>query len=142
MAVAQRERVLMAASQSGGFIFPAFLPAFDGAATLVNLLSLLIGSGQSLSEVVDGLPAVHIAHQAVPTPWDQKGAVMRHLVEMNQDSDLVLVDGIKINADHGWSLVLPDPEDPVTHVWVEADSMAEARARAEVQAARILELLS
>ena len=37
MDVARSEKVTLAASQSGGFIFPSFLPAFDGAATLVNL---------------------------------------------------------------------------------------------------------
>ena len=37
MEVARSERVTLAASQSGGFIFPRFLPAYDAAATLVNL---------------------------------------------------------------------------------------------------------
>ena len=47
MEVARSEHVTLAASQSGGFIFPRFLPAYDGAATLVNLLALLTATGRS-----------------------------------------------------------------------------------------------
>ena len=120
MEVARSEQVTLAASQSGGFIFPAFLPAYDAAATLVNLLALLTATGRKLSELVAELPQVHIAHQAVHTPWDQKGMVMRTLVERSQGRDLVLVDGVKVIEDDGWALVLPDPEEPLTHVWAEA----------------------
>ncbi|MHB1712558.1 MAG: sugar phosphate nucleotidyltransferase, partial [Acidimicrobiales bacterium] len=65
--------VILAASQSGGFIFPGFLPAYDAAATLVNLIALLARAGRPLSELVATLPKVHIAHQSVHTPWDRKG---------------------------------------------------------------------
>jgi mannose-1-phosphate guanylyltransferase/phosphomannomutase len=40
---------------------------------------------------------------------------------------VTLVDGVKVVTDHGWALILPDPEDPVTHVWAEGDNEAEAR---------------
>ena len=39
----------------------------------------------------------------------------------------MLVDGVKILDDDGWALVLPDPEEPLTHVWAEAGSDHEAR---------------
>ena len=46
--------------------------------------------------------------------------VMRTLVERSQGRELVLVDGVKVLEDDGWALVLPDPEEPLTHVWAEA----------------------
>ncbi|MFI5040850.1 MAG: hypothetical protein ACHQNA_03205, partial [Acidimicrobiales bacterium] len=64
-----------------------------GAATLVNLLALLTAAGTNLSELVAELPQVHIVHHSVHTPWDQKGMVMRTLVESSQGRDLVLDDG-------------------------------------------------
>ena len=76
------------------------------------------------------MPPVRIAHQAVHTPWDQKGMLMRTLVERSQGRELVLVDGVKVIEDDGWALVLPDPEEPLTHVWAEAPSAAQAEARA------------
>ena len=41
------------------------------------MLDLLARSERSLAEVVDGLPKVHLAHETVVTPWEQKGMVMR-----------------------------------------------------------------
>ncbi|HEX7459536.1 MAG TPA: hypothetical protein VF279_02830, partial [Acidimicrobiales bacterium] len=141
MEVARSEKVTLAASQSGGFIFPAFLPAFDGAATLVNLISLLTSTDRKLSEVVAAMPPVRIAHQSVHTPWDQKGMLMRTLVERSQGRELVLVDGVKVIEEDGWALVLPDPEEPLTHVWAEAPSAARAEARAQEYATRLEQLL-
>ncbi len=48
--------------------------------------------------------------------------VMRTLVEQRKDREVELVDGVKVHHDDGWALALPDPEEPVTHVWAEADS--------------------
>jgi mannose-1-phosphate guanylyltransferase/phosphomannomutase len=141
MEVARSEKVTLAASQSGGFIFPRFLPAFDGAATLVNLIALLSSTGRRLSELVAAMPPVRIAHQAVHTPWDQKGMLMRTLMERFQGRDLILVDGIKVLEDDGWALVLPDPEEPLTHVWAEAPSAAQAESRAQEYATRLEHLL-
>ncbi len=133
--------IALAASQDGGFIFPAFLPAFDAIAALVHLLELLARSGLRLSKLVSGLPQVHVAHESVVTPWEQKGLVMRKVVEAVKDHEMLLVDGVKILLDDGWALVLPDPDEPLTHVWAEATSDADARGRAQAQARQIRQLL-
>ena len=52
---------------------------------------------------------------------------MRTLVERSQGRDLVLVDGVKVIEDDGWALVVPDPEEPLTHVWAEAPSASAPR---------------
>ncbi|HVC15553.1 MAG TPA: sugar phosphate nucleotidyltransferase [Acidimicrobiales bacterium] len=141
MEVAASGEVGFAASQSGGFVWPEILPAYDAAATLVELVSMLSLTGQPLSKIVDDLPAVHIAKEAVMTPWEQKGMVMRTLVEQLDGQDLVLIDGVKVPAEDGWALVLPDPDEPVTHVWAEGPSEARARARAQQYAVRLRQLL-
>jgi mannose-1-phosphate guanylyltransferase/phosphomannomutase len=141
MEVAATGGVTFAASQSGGFLWPDFLPAFDAAATVVELVTMVAASGQSLSKLVHGLPPVCIAHEAVVTPSERKGTVMRVLVEQLDGQDLVLVDGVKIPEDDGWVLVLPDPEDPVTHVWAEASSEARSQARAQQYAVRLRQML-
>jgi mannose-1-phosphate guanylyltransferase/phosphomannomutase len=140
MEVAAHGDIVLAASQEGGFIFPSFLPAYDATATLVNLLALLAKTGLRLSKVVEAAPRFHIAHEIVPTPWEQKGLVMRTLVETSKE-ELVLVDGVKVLRDNGWVLVLPDPEEPVTHVWAEGPSEAEARALVQEYCRRIRHLM-
>jgi mannose-1-phosphate guanylyltransferase/phosphomannomutase len=141
MEVTSTEDVILGASEHAGFIFPGFMPAFDAAATLVNLLALLSRTGKPLSHLVGTLPKVHIAHQSVHTPWEQKGTVMRTLVERSEGRDLILLDGVKVLEPDGWALVIPDPEEPVTHVWAEAASDAQAGARAQEYAVRIRQLM-
>ena len=49
--------------------------------------------------------------------------------------------GQKIEDADGWVLVLPDPEDPICHVWAEGASMSDARRRAQDYVGRIRRLL-
>ncbi len=140
MEVAGSDHLDFAASQEGGFIWPDFLPAYDATATLVKLLDLLAAAERPLSEIVDDTRESHIAHEAVPTPWERKGAVMREIVEQTKGQEVILVDGAKIIYPEGWALVLPDPELPVTHVWAEGQSEQEARRLVSIYSGRIAEL--
>jgi mannose-1-phosphate guanylyltransferase/phosphomannomutase len=140
MTAATEPGVGFAADGRGGFILPGFLPAFDAAASLVKILDLLARSSRMLSAVREGLPKVHMSHDTVVTPWEQKGLVMRSLVEM-AGRTVTLVDGVKVSHGDGWVLALPDPEEPLTHVWAESTSDGEARRLAQEYGRRIRQLL-
>jgi mannose-1-phosphate guanylyltransferase/phosphomannomutase len=135
--------VSFAANQRGGYIFPAFLPAFDAAAGLVQLIALLAASDEGLIDVVGRLPDMPIEHAEVPTPFEQKGLVMRTLMEQlaEEGAELELLDGIKVRVPEGWVLVVPDPEEPVTHVWAEGHDRAESRKLSAAFASRVEEVL-
>lgn len=130
-----------AANTEGGIILPGFLPAFDAAAGLLKMLDLLSGRGVALSTLVDAAPEVHVVHEEVVTPWEQKGTVMRTLVEQTQGRDVDLIDGVKVHHEVGWALVLPDPEEPVTHIWSEGETPEDARTLAQEYARRIRQML-
>jgi mannose-1-phosphate guanylyltransferase / phosphomannomutase len=66
--------------------------------------------------------------------------VMRSLVEM-AGRDVEMVDGVKVPYPDGWVLALPDPEEPLTHVWAESTSDAEARRLAQEYSRRIRQLV-
>lgn len=140
MDAASEPGVGFSGSADGGFILPGFLPAFDAAASLVKVLELLARSGERLSAIVGRLPRTHLAHDTVVTPWEQKGMIMRSLVEMSKDREVVLIDGIKVRHEGGWALALPDPEEPITHVWAESGSDADAKALVNEYARRIRQL--
>ena len=136
--------VTFAGSADGGCMWPDFLPAYDAAVTLMKLLDLLAADGRRLSEVVDSLPSVHVVHETVVTPWERKGTVMREIMEHADGREVSLVDGVKVferGPGDAWALVLPDPEEALTHVWAEADSEPEARRRAQHYAERIRQVL-
>jgi mannose-1-phosphate guanylyltransferase/phosphomannomutase len=141
MDAASEPGVGFSGSTDGGFILPGFLPAFDAAANLVKVLELLARTGERLSTIVGRLPRPHLAHETVVTPWEQKGMIMRSLVEMSKDREVQLIDGVKVRHDGGWALALPDPEEPVTHVWAESATDAEAKALVKEYARRIRQLL-
>ncbi len=130
MELAASARIDFGIGIDGGYVFPEFLPAFDATATLAKLLSLLAESGLRLSKVVDGEAPVHILHRRIPTPWEAKGHLMRSVVEASHGSELLLVDGVKVLEEGGWVLVLPDPEEPFTDLWVEGGSEDDAQERA------------
>jgi mannose-1-phosphate guanylyltransferase/phosphomannomutase len=44
---------------------------------------------------------------------------------------------VKVLRPDGWALVLPDPEDPFTHVWAESDGDTAARQLAQEYARAI-----
>ncbi len=140
MAAAMEPAVGFASDGAGGYILPGFLPAFDAAGALLKILDLLARTERTLADVVAGLPKSHVVHETVVTPWEQKGLVMRSLVEM-AGRDVVLVDGVKVMHDDGWVLALPDPEEPVTHVWAEGNTDADSRRLGQEYARRIRQLL-
>ena len=131
-----------AVSSDGGAILPGFLPAFDAAAGLLKLLELLARTGRTLSDVVEGLPEVSMVRDSVVTPWEQKGAVMRGLVELAKDREVELIDGVKIIHEDGWVLALPDPEEPLTHLIAEAVDERSARRLVDEYERRIGQMLS
>jgi len=141
MDAATEPGVGFAGNTDGGFILPGFMPAFDAAATLIKVLDLLAFHDQRLSVVVGDLPRIHMAHEVVVTPWEHKGLVMRTLVEQSKDRQVDLVDGVKVHHDGGWALALPDPEEPVTHVWAEGQTDADARRLAQEYARRIRQIV-
>ncbi len=116
---ASAEGVVFAGAVGGGYVFPQFLPAYDAIASLANLLELLAPTGRPLSELVAELPEPTLIHRRLACPWAKKGVVMRVLNERLAGRDLDLTDGIKVIDERGWSQVLPDPDEPLVHLYAE-----------------------
>ncbi len=134
---ATRADVIFAGSVGGGFVFPDFLPAYDGVASLCKLLELLAPVDRPLSELVGELPESTVVHRRVRCPWARKATVMRVLAERVKGLDVDLMDGIKVFEERGWVQVLPDPDEPLVHIYAEGETEADA---AELEA-RYLEVV-
>jgi mannose-1-phosphate guanylyltransferase / phosphomannomutase len=141
MEAAREPDVVFAAGLSGGYVLPEFVAAYDASAMLVRTLELLALRNIRLSEVVAKLPERHIVRESVITPWEQKGTVMRTLMERSGDRELILVDGVKVCHDDGWVLAWPDPDEPITNVWAEASGDQAARRLAEEYVRRIRQMI-
>jgi mannose-1-phosphate guanylyltransferase / phosphomannomutase len=119
---AAQEGVVFAGAVGGGYVFPEFLPAYDAVASLAKLLELLASVDRPISELVAELPETTLVHHQLPCPWALKGLVMRVLNERLAGRDLDLTDGIKLHEERGWSQVLPDPDEPLIHLYAEGDT--------------------
>ncbi|MFH1149922.1 MAG: sugar phosphate nucleotidyltransferase [Actinomycetota bacterium] len=129
MVAARQEGIVFAGGGGGGFIFPDFMPAYDAMMAFARLLEFLALAGESLSAIVEGLPEFHLQSRVVYTSWENKGTVMRELLEAHAEERLDTTDGVKINlSDRSWVLVLPDPDEPVLHLYAEGDGEVDCQA--------------
>jgi mannose-1-phosphate guanylyltransferase/phosphomannomutase len=139
MEAAARDDVVLAGDGAGSFVFPQFQPTVDGLMAVAKLLEFLATQELSLSQVVSSLPPYYLQRRSVSCPWEAKGTVMRLLNEQYKDQRTELIDGIKIHVrDDEWVLVLPDPDQPLFHIFAESMSEADAAALAD-KYARIIE---
>jgi mannose-1-phosphate guanylyltransferase/phosphomannomutase len=67
----------------------------------------------------DSFDHVHTEH--IECPWSAKGRVMRGLAEkFGGDPDAILAEGVLLNVEDGWVLMLPDPDSPAFYVYAES----------------------
>jgi mannose-1-phosphate guanylyltransferase/phosphomannomutase len=63
---------------------------------------------------------------------------MRVLTEQLKGRELDLTDGIKVIDDRGWAEVLPDPDEPLVHIYAEGET-EEASAELETELQSLVE---
>ena len=132
--VAAGDGFVFGGAVGGGYVFPEFLPAYDAVASLCKLLELLAPVQRLLSELVGDLPRPALVRRDIPCPWALKGLVMRVLAERAQGREVDTLDGIKVFDERGWTQVLPDPDEPVVHLYAEgATPEASEELLAELQ---------
>jgi mannose-1-phosphate guanylyltransferase/phosphomannomutase len=100
----------------------------DGLLFLVKVLEFLAREEIKLSELIEVIPEFHRREEAIECPWEAKGKVMRSLIEQTPKEKIELVDGVKVRHEDGWTLVLPDSEEPIFHVYTEAETPERAEA--------------
>lgn len=110
---------------------------FDAMYTLVKVLDTLAMSKLALSELVESIPHFHLLRRAVPCPWEDKGRVMRLLIEEMKDETVEMVDGIKVFKEGGWTLILPDSDEPLFQVFAQGVTEQRAEELAGVYAKKI-----
>lgn len=110
-----------------------FFLHFDALAALTRILSFAAAEDVKVGDLIDEIPAFHIHRKDVPVSREAKGWVIRRLIEgAGKTARLELLDGVKVFHPEGWSLVLPDPEQPLCRVFSEGVSMEVAESLTEM----------
>jgi mannose-1-phosphate guanylyltransferase/phosphomannomutase len=121
MNAAELEDIDLVGGTKGGVIFPKFSSATDGMFTIVKILEMLSASGKSLSKIEKETPRLFMSKNNMFCTKEQKGKIMRKLVEESDSMKRELIDGIKIFFDqYKWVLCIPDSEREIFHVNAEA----------------------
>jgi mannose-1-phosphate guanylyltransferase / phosphomannomutase len=128
---AAEDGVIFAGAVGGGYVFPEFLPAYDAIASLCKLLELLAPVRRPVSELVADLPQPTLVHLQLHCPFALKGLMMRVLTERLKDRERDLTDGIKVFDERGWAQVLPDPDEPLLHLYAEGRTERDSQALAD-----------
>jgi mannose-1-phosphate guanylyltransferase / phosphomannomutase len=125
---AASEGVVFAGAPDGGFIFPGVQPGFDAVMSVAKVLELLALEQRPLSELCAEAPRSSLIHQRAPVPWSLKGLAMRELAERIKDTREEQVDGIRVEENGGWAQLVPDPDEPLFHIYAEGTNGQESAA--------------
>jgi mannose-1-phosphate guanylyltransferase/phosphomannomutase len=128
---AAREGVVFAGTPDGGFVFRGVQPGFDAAMSLAKALELLALEQRPLSELCENVPSTSLIHQRAPVPWSLKGLAMRELSERVKDIRVEHADGIRVEENGGWAQLVPDPDEPLFHIYAEGGDGDESAALAQ-----------
>jgi len=134
--------IVFASGPDDEAIFPEMHSAFDAMYALAKFLELLAASRRKLSELRAELPRWYMVTRTVNCPWEHKGRIMRSLIDEQRNGHIQLLDGLRIEHDDGWVLVLPDATDPAFKVYAEGGSEESASRYVETISERIEDLVN
>ncbi|MCR3921606.1 MAG: sugar phosphate nucleotidyltransferase [Firmicutes bacterium] len=117
--------------------YDPFILSFDAIASLTKILEFLASQEMELTELVNDIPSFYVHKREVDCSWGAKGAVMRRLIEETRDDEVELLDGVKVQHDQGWALVLPDSEKPIYRIYSEGLNAEMAEELTDIYAKRI-----
>lgn len=121
--------------------FSQFLMNFDGLFTYCTLLEFMARKNISLSTLIEEIPAFFMDKRDISVPWEDKGRVIRRLIEERPSEELELLDGVKVFHPNGWTLVLPDPEEPICRVFSEGITMEVAESLSDFYIDKIMNII-
>ena len=121
----------------------AFGAWFDPAVQAVLLTARMMKEGIGLSELVETAGECHVAEMEVECPWEEKGRVLRTLVQDagRAGEEAETREGIRLIRHNGRVLVLPDVNRPVYRIYADAASMEAAESLADDMAKKVRALL-
>ncbi len=126
----RREGAVLGGEISGHIYFADVYGFDDAIYAVLKMGEILSGSGEVLSEIVDGIPH----HPCTPVkfyycPDEEKFKVVREIAESLKSAGYrtVMLDGVKVVDDDGWFLIRASNTQPKIELKVEAETEEKLR---------------
>ncbi len=107
---------------NGGIICPQVNYTRDAISGMALILGLLAESGQTVSQIVDGLPRYYFAKGKAELAPERVETALENLPGFLEGYELDLRDGIKATAPDHWIHVRKSGTEPIIRVYVESGS--------------------
>lgn len=119
-----------------------YILSFDAIWGVGVLIDYLASKSIMLSDIVSMLPNFYMEKRAVSCDWKHKGRLIREFIEENKNNNIELFEGVKINDEKGWVLILPDSEKPICNVFTEGYSEEYSKELCNLYCDKITQLVS
>lgn len=123
----QRQNAVVGGEGNGGVIYPQINFARDSLVGMGLVLHLLAETGQTITQLVDGLPRFSMLKDKLPCPSHKIGAVLRMLRTEYATYPMDLRDGVKVQLPKAWFLVRGSNTEPIIRVISEAQTDMEVQ---------------
>lgn len=118
----------------------SYLMTLDAISVAMMTINLMAVSNLPLSRIISKIPQYCTAKKEVNCPWNMKGKVMRNLIEENNSKSVDLIEGVKLNFEEGWALVLPDADEALCRVYAECNNSEQLNKLTEELLKRIKDI--
>ncbi len=126
------------AGTRGGFILPPWQRGADAMITLAHLLESLAASEDDLTNIAATVRPGAFLEKRISCPWNQKGKLMRCLLDSTPETQRQLVDGVRLTSDIGAVWMAPDRRTAHFIIQAEAANRENAEALTAEWSARLV----
>ena len=128
---------------NGGIIYPDLHFGRDALVGIALFLSGLVWKNVKMSEWKSKLPQYYMAKKKINlSPGLDVDYILEKVAENNQDQEVSLIDGVKIDFSDGWVHLRKSNTEPIIRVYSEANSMEKAQEFANLMLQSINDLVN
>ena len=110
------EQIAVAGEGSGAVMMPQFRFVYDGIASMLAILSMMVERGRKLSEIISGYPHYSILKGELPLSAQRIPALMASIAERNADGRVNVRDGVRVDYADKWFHVRVSQTEPIVRV--------------------------
>lgn len=110
------EQIALAGEGTGAVMMPQFEFVYDGIASMLAVLSLIVERGQKLSEIVAGYPRYSILKGELPLTSARIPALLMDLQKQYADGRINMTDGLRVDWPGRWFHIRVSQTEPIVRV--------------------------